>query len=100
MKLTLEVNNLRVVEWWVDVSYTTHPDFKGHSSGMMTLGKGATTSVSNKQKINVGSSTKGEIVGAHDFLGKIMGAKYFIEAQGYTVDQNIVYQDNQATLRL
>ena len=29
-----------------------------------------------------------------------MWAKYFIEAQGYTVDQNIVYQDNQATLRL
>ena len=66
----------------------------------MSLGKGATTSASNKQKINVGSSTEGEIVGTHDFLGKIMWAKYFIEAQGYTVDQNIVYQDNQATLRL
>ena len=100
MKLTLEVNDLRVIEWWVDASYTTHPDFKGHSGGMMSLGKGATTSASNKQKINVGSSTEGEIVGTHDFLGKIMWAKYFIEAQGYTIDQNIVYQDNQATLRL
>jgi hypothetical protein len=67
---------------------------------MISLGKGATTSASNKQKINVGSSTEGEIVGTHDFLGKIMWAKYFIEAQGYTVDKNIVYQDNQATLRL
>ena len=100
VKLTLEVNDLRVIEWWVDASYTTHDDFKGHSGGMMSLGKGATTSASNKQKINVGSSTEGEIVGTHDFLGKIMWAKYFIEAQGYTVDQNIVYQDNQATLRL
>ena len=100
MKLTLEVNDLRVIEWWVDASYTTHDDFKGHSGGMMSLGKGATTSASNKQKINVGSSTEGEIVGTHDFLGKIMWAKYFIEAQGYTVDQNIVYQDNQATLTL
>jgi hypothetical protein len=100
MKLALEVNDLRVIEWWVDASYTTHPDFKGHSGGMMTLGKGAATSASNTQKINMGSSTEGEIVGAHDFLGKIMWAKYFIEAQGYTVDQNIVYQDNQATLRL
>ena len=98
MKLTLEAANLRVIEWWMDASYTTHSDFKGHSGGMIPLGKGATTSSCNKQKQNVKSSTEGKIVGGHDFLGKIMWSRYFIEAQGYTVEQNIVYQDNQSTI--
>ena len=31
MKLTLSVDDMGVIQWWVDASYTTHPDFKGHS---------------------------------------------------------------------
>jgi hypothetical protein len=100
MKLTLSVDDMGVIQWWVDASYTTHPDFKGHSGGMMSMGKGAVVSGSTKHKINTGSSTEAEIVGAHDFLGKIMWSRYFIEAQGYTVEQNILHQDNQAALRL
>ena len=73
MKLTLEASNLRVIEWWVDASYTTHSDYKGHSRGMMSLGKGATTSSYNKQKQNVKSLTEGKIVGGHDFLQKLCG---------------------------
>ena len=98
MKLTLEATNLRVIEWWVDASYNTHLDFKGHSGGMMSLGKGATTSSCNKQKTNIKSSIEGKIVGGHDFLGKFMWSKYFIKAQGYMADQNIMYQDNQSTV--
>ena len=75
MKLTLEASNLRVIEWWVDASYTTHSDYKGHSGGMMSLEKGATTSSCNKQKQNVKSSTDGKIVGGHSFLGKITWSK-------------------------
>lgn len=30
----------------------------------------------------------------------ILWTLYFIEAQGYTVDRNVMYQDNMSTMRL
>jgi hypothetical protein len=78
----------------------THWDCKGHTGIMMSLGKGAVISKSSKQKINTKSSTETELVGTDDGLSPCLHSRYFIEAQGYTVDQNIIFQDNQATMRL
>ena len=66
----------------------------------MTMGKGAIISNLNKQKLNVGSSTEGELVAAHDQMPDVMHTLYFIEAQGYKIDKNVIYQDNQSTIRL
>ena len=66
----------------------------------MTMGKGAIISNSNKQKLNVGSSTESELVATHDQMPDVMHTLYFIEAQGYAIDKNIIYQDNQSTIRL
>ena len=41
-----------------------------------------------------------ELVAAYNKLGDILWTRYFIKAQGYTVDHNIVYQDNMSTLSL
>ncbi len=38
MKLTLIIDDLPVIKWWVDASDGTHHDYKGHSGIMMTLG--------------------------------------------------------------
>ena len=46
------------------------------------------------------SSTEGELVGINDVLPLILWARYFIEAHGYTVEQNILYQDNKSTILL
>ena len=67
---------------------------------MMTLGKGSPISFSRKQKLNVRSSCEGELVGIDDALPLILWARYFIEAQGYTVTQNVMYQDNKSTILL
>ena len=64
------------------------------------LGKGATISHSGKQKLNTKSSTESELVGADDMLVKVLWRLYFIQSQGYTVDQNIMYQDNVVTMCL
>ena len=64
------------------------------------LGKGVIVRQSNKQKLNLMSSTEGEPVGAHKVLPTALWSRYFIEAQGYDVEQMILYQDNQATMRL
>ena len=82
IKLKLIVENMSLMRWLVYASYNFHWDVRGHNGAMMTLGKGAIISNSNKQKINVNSYTEGELVAIHDQLPDIMHTLYFREAQG------------------
>ena len=72
MKLTISINDLSTVRWWVDASDRTHEDCKGHTGVMMTLGKGALVSGSRKHKINTKSSTEAELVALDDALPTIL----------------------------
>ena len=63
-------------------------------------GRGAVQSISRKQKLNTRSSTEAELVGADDASTPILWTKLFLEAQGYKVKQNILYQDNKSTMLL
>ena len=67
---------------------------------MMSMGKGDIVNISRKHKMNVASSTESELVSIADALVMIMGCKYSIEAQGYTIENNILYQDNKPTIIL
>jgi hypothetical protein len=99
--LTLSADNLRVVKWYVlDASFAVHPDFKSHTDAMMMLGKGAMQSIARKQKMNMRSSTEGRLVPVDDTATMILWTKLFLEAQGYDVEKNIVYQDNKSTILL
>jgi hypothetical protein len=71
MKLELTVDNISFLKWWVDASFNVHWDCKGHTGEMMTLGKGATISFLHKHKLNVRSSTEGELVSIYDTLSAI-----------------------------
>ena len=53
MKLTLTVDNISFIKWWVDASYSVHWDCKGHTGAMMLLGEGAIIRFSRKHKLNV-----------------------------------------------
>jgi hypothetical protein len=46
MKLTISVNNLGVLKWYVDGLQNLHWDCKGHGGAMFTLGDGAVLSYS------------------------------------------------------
>jgi hypothetical protein len=98
--LTLSADDLRVVKWYVDASFAVHPDFKSHTGAVMTLGKGAMQSIARKQKMNVRSSTEGELVAVDDAATMILWTKLFLEAQGYDAEKNIVYQDNKSAILL
>ena len=67
---------------------------------MMSLGKGAEMSMSRGQKLNTKRSTESELVGINDVLPQILWGKSFIAAQGYTVEHNILPQDNKSTILL
>ena len=46
------------------------------------------------------SRTEAELVGADDVATQILWTKHFMEAQGYTIEDNILHQDNKSTILL
>ena len=98
--LTLSAENLHVIKWYVDAAFAVHPDFKSHTGGAMTYGHGVPISMSRKQRLNTTSSTSSELVGADDLSVMILWTKLFLEAQGYEIKENILYQDNKSTILL
>ena len=100
MKRYLSADNLTNLMWWVGGSYGVHWDSKGHIGAMMSMDKGAIVNVSRRHKLNVGSSTESELVSIADVLGVMIWCKYFTEAQGYMIDNNLLYQDNKLTILL
>ena len=55
-------------------------------------------SVFAKIKSNTKISTKTEIYGADHSLNAMLWSKYFLGAQGYTIEHNIMHQDNQSCM--
>ncbi len=100
MKLNLSANNLTTIQWWVKASHATHNDCRGHMGAMTSLGKDTTISFSNKLKVNTKSSTESELAGADQALSSILHTRYFTKAQGYSIEQNLLFQDNQSTMHL
>ena len=93
-------DSLDVMKTWVDASYATHTDMRGHTGGVISLGTGVVNNRSSKQKINTKSSTETEVVGASDFLPWTIWTKRFMEEQGYQIRENIYYQDNESAIKL
>ena len=58
MKIRLSVNNMSVIEWFVDASDRKHMDCKGNTGAYMNLGKGDVTRMSTKHKSNTKSLTE------------------------------------------
>jgi Reverse transcriptase (RNA-dependent DNA polymerase) len=100
MPLTLEADDTRVIKWWVDASFAVHPDMRGHTGGVMSMGKGAAYGTCGKHKLNTRSSTEAEIVSLYDVLPQVIWTRNFLEAQGYQVRDSIVHQDNKSTILL
>ena len=100
LPLTLEASGNGIIKWWVDASYAVHPNMRSHTGATMTLGKGSPYSISSKQKINTVSSTEAELVGISDVMKLIIWTRLFMESQGYSVTDNVLYQDNQSTILL
>ena len=98
--LCLEADNMRSFKWHLDAAFAVHNDYKSHTGATMTMGKGVIQSVSTKQKINTRSSTEAELVSFDDIMSRCMWTKLFYEAQGYKLEENLVYRDNQSAMKL
>ena len=63
-----------ILKWYMDASFSVHEDFRSHTGGDLkpSEGDGALISGSMRQKLNTRSSTEAELVGADDFVSKIV----------------------------
>ena len=53
---------------------------------------GAVVSKSSGQKMNTKSSSETDLVGVDNLFPTVLLTKYFIEAQEYNVEHNIIHQ--------
>ena len=100
LTLTLEAEGSGVLHWWVDAAFAVHHNMQSHTGGILSLGKGAVYATSIKQKINTKSSTEAEFVGVDNLMPQILWTKLFLNAQGFKVSNNIIYQDNESAIKL
>jgi hypothetical protein len=98
--LTLEADGDGAMRWWIDASFAVHRDMKSHSGLTMLMGKGSIISSSTCQKLNTKSSTEAELVRVDDGMGLITWTQNFMKEQGYHVNDNVIYQDNQSAILL
>ena len=99
MVLTLEADDLKMMQWHIDASFAVHIDVCGHTGGTVTMGKGSTHSKSIKQKINGKSGAETEVIGVDDALPQALWTNYFMKAQGWT-HNTTTHQDNKSATSL
>ena len=98
--LRLRCDGSGIIRWWVDASYAVHPNMRGHTGGVMSLGEGAAMSMSAKQKLVARSSTESELIGVHDAMPNMLWCREFLLAQGYAVKETKLLQDNMSAMLL
>ena len=67
---------------------------------MILLGKVEVVSSSIKKQLNMTCSTKSGLMVADASFPILLWRHYFKDDQGYTVERNILYQDNRSTIIL
>jgi len=100
LPLILSANGSGIIKWWVDGSFAVHPNMRGHTGGGMSMGRGFPINMSTKHKINTKSSTESELVSVDDCMPSICWTRYFVLAQGYGVNENLLFQDNRSAILL
>eukprot|EP00804_Cyclotella_cryptica_P019804 CCRYP_009701-RB/>CCRYP_009701-RB protein AED:0.44 eAED:0.02 QI:0/-1/0/1/-1/0/1/0/320 len=100
LKLRIQVQDLRIMHWFVDAAHMVHWDCKGQTCAAMTMGRGSILSYSWKQKLNTKSSTETELVGVDDAISNILWSLYFLQEQGCRTTHAIIYQDNKSAILL
>jgi len=96
LPLILGANRMGIVKWYVDASFAVHPNMRGHTGGAITLGQGCPIVTSTKQNLNTRSLTESELVEMDDLMPSILWMRQFLKAQGYDINENILYQDNKS----
>ena len=97
---TIGGDDTKRMQSWVDISYGIHDDCKSHTGGCISFGWGVISTMCKKQTLNVKSSTEGEVVGVSDFMPNMIWTRMFLREQGFALEKNTLYQDNQSSMKI
>jgi hypothetical protein len=100
--LTLQVSggDGMFITSFIDSSFGVHPDGKGHTGTVITVGTGAIYCKSGKQKLVAKSSTEAELIGLSDSLSQVLWTRNFLMSQGHPMQPAVIAQDNKSTIAL
>ena len=98
MNLMLESSKASVMRQWINAAYELHLYTNIHYGGMKSLGKGSIQRKWSKQNMNTQISTEDEIVGVNDHMSGALWIMKFLEDQGYVIEDNIIFQENQSEI--
>lgn len=100
--LTLRADDLTRLVCYIDASYGVHMDFKSHTGGTTSFGRGCGGfhAKSTKQKLMSKSSTEAELIGHSDYATHAIAARDFMIGQGYAMRPLEIKQDNMSTIAL
>ena len=98
--LQLKIGEQLRVRSFIDASFATHEDGKGHTGVVVQLGGATVLCRSTKQRIVTKDSTESELVGLSDMMSNAMRLHEFVCGQGYALDPPVIYQDNLSNLSL
>lgn len=93
-------DNLKNMYTWVDAAYAVHPNMRSHTGGAISMGTGVIHCKSSRQKLNTKSSTEAELVGVSDYIPYNIWLMHFMKEQGYEMEINVLYQDNQSAMKM
>ena len=74
------IEDIGVMYAHVDASHAMYPNMRSHSGREILHGIGLIASTSQKQKLNVRSSTEAEIVGVSDAIPKVLHTDLILAA--------------------
>ena len=77
-----------------------HLDMRSHTGGTMSLGNGVIYGMSTCQKLNTRSSTEAEHVAVDDCMSQVLWTRYFLDTQGYNINDCMINQDNKSAILL
>jgi hypothetical protein len=98
--LTLDASHYSHPVVYIDASYAVNRDYKSQAGACMFFGTGSLFCRSNKETINVKSSTEAELVALSDHMSGVLGIIHFLEEFGIVFDNLTVFQDNKSTIKL
>ena len=81
LPLVIGWDDSRTQLWSINASFAVHNDMRSHTGAMLTFVRETVFCLSNKQKVNLTSSTVAEIIGVDDVMNFFMWVKLFIEQQ-------------------
>ena len=100
LPLTLSIDKPANIKWYIDAEFAVHKDMKSQTCGFVTMGTEGAYVQYRKQKLNTNTSTGSNPVGVDDALTQVILTRYLLKNQGYEINGNVIYKDNQSAFKL